>query len=125
MRVYLTSPFTHSSKKIMNGREKAVAIAAARLTKRFNGSLAIIQPIVQSYRMNQVCPGLFGASFEAWQEIDFEFILGCHELWVLKLKGWKDSTGVRAEIAYAKQNGLLVQYLTPGLKFTKKGNKLK
>jgi hypothetical protein len=38
----------------------------------------------------------------------------CDELAVLKLPGWRESTGVTAEIAIAREFGLPVRFIEPG-----------
>ena len=39
----------------------------------------------------------------------------CSGMYVLMFDGWKDSVGVTAEIEYAKELGIHVEYLDEGL----------
>jgi len=108
--VYLASPFTHKSQKVMDYREELVSIAAAELTALHR--VALFLPITQSYRMCQLRPKLFGTTFLAWQDIDLAAIDNCDELWVLKIDGWKKSVGVIAEIKYATEGNIPVKYIS-------------
>lgn len=51
--------------------------------------------------------------WEFWEAYDRDMISRCDEVAVLRLSGWENSTGVRAEIAIAEELGLPVRYLDP------------
>lgn len=109
--IYLASPYTHKEEAIMKAREIEITLIAARLTKMYK--IPMFLPITQSARMAQLCPSLFGHTFDAWKDIDLMAINHCDEVWVITMPGWKESVGVQAEIAYAKSINKKVLYLDP------------
>lgn len=111
MMAYLASPYTHKNPDIMEAREEFVSIIAAELTSKHR--VALFLPITQSHRMVQLMPDLFGTSFESWKDIDLDAIAHCDELWVIKMSGWKESIGVRAEIAFAEEKNIPIKYISP------------
>ena len=52
--------------------------------------------------------------WEFWGNFDREFIQWCDEIVVCMVKGWEQSTGVNAEIEFARQLGKSIHYVTPG-----------
>jgi len=51
--------------------------------------------------------------WQFWQRHDLAFLAFCDEMVVLKLPGWEESIGVRAEIAAARTLGKPVTFLEP------------
>ena len=49
--------------------------------------------------------------WDFWERIDRAYLARCDELVVLMLDGWQESTGVRAEIALARDLGKPVRFL--------------
>lgn len=116
--IYLASPYSCTTKhkwgqavikKITEFlRYKKITIIAAKLHTKFNH--AFILPITQSKVLCDLEPEL-GGSFEKWAARDLEFISRCDEVWVVKMEGWKESVGVRAEIKFAKDIKKPVKYI--------------
>ncbi|MCH1429838.1 MAG: DUF1937 family protein [Chlamydiales bacterium] len=48
-------------------------------------------------------------SWEAWETLDLEILRRCDALIVLKQKGWENSVGLKAEIAFAKEHGIAIE----------------
>jgi hypothetical protein len=116
--VYLASPFTHNSFKVMEKRRKQIDLIGAKLQHKHN--VAIFPPITISDTYSKILPGKFGHKFESWERIDLYTISKCDEVWVVKMSGWQESVGVQAEIAFAKARKIRVRYIDPKtLRFTK------
>lgn len=49
--------------------------------------------------------------FSFWEHLDFGYIEASSHVWVLMMPGWRDSTGITAEIKEARRQGKPVVYL--------------
>lgn len=106
--IYLASPFTHKSKWIMKLRWAIITALGAKLVSL---GYHIFGPITESHAYDEFGVGQHGWDF--WQAHDHLMIEKCDELWVVKMKGWKESLGVNAEIAYALSQDKQVFYIDP------------
>ncbi len=106
--IYIASPYSHKDKAIENYRYKEITRIAAKLHKRYDH--AFILPITQSYQVNTWEPSL-GGSFSKWRDRDLLFISKSDEVWVVMLEGWQESIGVKAEIAFATENLIPIQFI--------------
>lgn len=68
----------------------------------------IISPISMMHPVSQY--GL-PKDWDFWSKVDKNFITISTSVLVLKLKGWESSTGVNAEIEYAKKQGKQVDFM--------------
>lgn len=48
---------------------------------------------------------------EFWRSMNFEHILHCTAVWVLRLDGWEDSVGVREEMEFAHESNLPIVFV--------------
>ncbi len=105
---YLACPYTHELKSVREFRFQMVNKVAGILMSRGH---KIFSPISHTHPIAEVCdlPG----DWEYWQEYDRAFISCCSKLYVLMLPGWKESTGVQAEIKIAEEMGVPVEHLEP------------
>jgi hypothetical protein len=103
---YLACPYSHPDPKVKDERCRKADRATAHLidTKGWN----VFSPITHSHPL-AMC-GLKG-SWEFWQKIDIEYLLLSERVIVLCLDGWRESTGVNAEIDIAKQLGIPISYM--------------
>lgn len=108
--IYLASPFTHKNKSVMEERFWVVSEVAGRLTKERNVHLYC--PIAMGWPIAQKAD--LPTDWNYWQHNCKVFISRCQELWVVMIDGWKESTGVQAEIEYAKSIGISVKYVYIG-----------
>ena len=67
-----------------------------------------ITPIVHSHPLVAFA---LPTGWDFWEPIDRAYLARCDEVVVLTLDGWKESTGVRAEIALARELGKPVRFL--------------
>ena len=51
--------------------------------------------------------------WQFWKEYDLTFMQICRMLVVIKLDGWQESVGVQAEIQYANDLGIPIEYVEP------------
>lgn len=103
--IYLACPYSHNDLAVRESRFDAANRVAAALMRR--GEF-VFSPLSHSHPM--VDYGLPGG-WEFWQRFDRVMLGCCDEVRVLRLPGWEESVGVRAEIAYAKAQGMPVVFL--------------
>ncbi len=106
--IYLASPFTHRDPAVMEARFNAVCRESARLMREGH---FVYSPIAHTYPISQA--GELPKDWAFWSEFDCAFLARFDELWVLKFDGWRESTGVQAEISLAHDYGLPVVFLEP------------
>ena len=97
--VYMASPYTHKSARVRHKRFVDVTKAGAKLKE---AGFAVVLPITTSVPMVKYS-GL-KSTWEDWKDNDLEFLSCCDALVVLKLDGWKESIGVKAEMVFADQH---------------------
>lgn len=106
--VYLACPYSSPDRDIRVARFEAVNKMTAVL---MNKGLSVFSPISMSHPIAEQCslPG----DWQFWAKFDTDFISCCNTLYVLTIPGWKESTGVTAEIGIAEKLGIPVIYLDP------------
>lgn len=105
--IYLASPYSHKDKRYKERRFRKVCTKAADLM--LEGYL-VFCPIAHSHPiewhgMEEKQSGAF------WLRQDFAILKFCDELWVFKMKGWKDSSGIQQEIEFAKKHNIIIRYI--------------
>jgi nucleoside 2-deoxyribosyltransferase len=105
--VYLASPYAHSDMAIREQRFRAACRAVVSLIRAGH---VVFAPVVHSHPLVEY--GL-STAWTFWERIDREFLARCDEVVVLMLDGWRESEGVQAEIAVARELGKPVRYLKP------------
>lgn len=105
--IYLASPYSHPDSKVRHERFEAVCKQAAMMMK---DGLLVFSPIAHTHPIASF--GLPGG-WEYWQKYDRTMLERSDELAVLKLDGWKDSIGVKAEIEIACEIGLAIRFIMP------------
>ena len=95
--IYLASPFSHPDPAVRAAREDAALRATVAL---FNHGRTVYSPIVYSAPLFNAGVGATG-QYEEWEALDRRMIQACDMLWVLTIEGWRESKGIRAEVAYA------------------------
>lgn len=97
--IYLASPFSHPDPGIRAARVDAALRATVAL---FNHGRVVYSPIVYSAPLFDAGVGATGG-YEEWEALDRRMIAACDFLWVLSIEGWRESRGIRAEVAYASE----------------------
>lgn len=104
--VYVASPYTHPDPAEIERRYLQVTKITADLVV---GGMTAISPITYGHTlaaMNQM-PG----DWDFWMEFCINLLSKCDKLLVVKMQGWEESRGVQAEIAYAKEHGIEVEFM--------------
>ena len=105
-KIYLAVPYSDPDSRIRQKRFETVnKVAAALMNKGF----LVFSPISHTHPIAEA--GRLPLGWEFWKEYDESFIEWADEIHVLKLPGWKESTGVQAEISIAKRQGKPVNYI--------------
>lgn len=107
--IYLASPYSHKDPAVRLTRYYTVCFAAAKLMAE---GKHIFSPIAHTHEICIQGEGLgFHYEYEFWQKLDEEMIRLCEEFWVLRMDGWEDSKGIKAEMEYAISLGRRVKYI--------------
>ena len=102
--IYLASPYSHDEATIRGHRFNEVLKCVAHFTRQ---QILVYSPIVHNHPVNMEL-GADG-SWEFWQEHDMAMLLKCDTFYILKLPGWEESVGVKAE-TQAASNMLMPIY---------------
>lgn len=97
--IYLAVPYTGMEQKSF----EAVTRYAGVLMKEGH---YVFSPITMCHPIAQVAKLPTGFSY--WEQFDFHLINLCNCMVVLRLDGWEDSKGIRAECIYAASIGRVV-----------------
>ena len=102
--IYLAGPYSGTpEREAINYRHHMSAYAMM-----LKAGIAAYSPIVASHPTAKEF-GL-GGDWKTWAEIDKRFIACSERVWVLTVRGWKQSVGVCAEIEYAESLGKEIFY---------------
>jgi hypothetical protein len=77
-----------------------------------NQGLMVYSPI--AHRHPGALLGLYPIGWEYWKDFDTLILSRCDALFVLMLDGWRESSGVKAEIQIAESRGLLIKLYEQG-----------
>ena len=106
MLIYLASPYSHEDPEIRQQRFETVCFVAANLMRE---GRHVFSPIAHSHPI--AVKGDLPLDFSYWEEFDRKMVSACQELWVVRMDGWVESRGVKAEIKIAEEVGIPVRYL--------------
>jgi hypothetical protein len=106
MNIFVSLPYTHADKAVIQKRFESACKYSAKLLKE--GHIAI-SPIVTGHAILTVTdlPG----DFEFWENYCYETLKVCNEVHVLCMPGWEESIGVEGEIQVAIALGLHIEYI--------------
>jgi nucleoside 2-deoxyribosyltransferase len=104
--IYLATPYAHHDPNRRALRYLRVTDAASYLMERGEH---VFSPITHNHPIAERADLPRGWNF--WESYDRKFLSMCDELVVFLQPGWKQSTGVTAEIAIAREMGIPVSGL--------------
>lgn len=109
-KVYLAIPYSAISKHL----EEERFIIATRLAGRLiENGVNCYSPITNSHPIRIFnCNPMLG-DWQTWGEIDREMIDWCDIVYVICIRGWRDSVGVNEEIEHALSTGKPVVLIPP------------
>lgn len=95
--IYLATPYSHPSEGVMEARfDWANEVAAHLFSKGFH----VFSPVSHCHPIN----GKMRESrpnWEFWRDYDLRMLHLCDAMFLLKVEGWSQSSGVIAELSYA------------------------
>ncbi len=106
--IYLASPYSHPDPQVREERFQEVNKAAAVLMQR---GWVVYSPISHSHPIALAHDLPRGWTF--WGRMDKAFIKHALLVAVLMLPGWRESVGIKAEMAIAREFNIPVVFLTP------------
>lgn len=102
---YLAAPYSSQWLRLMADRLQRINRFAAKLATE--GEL-IYSPISHSAAL--ATEGGLPAGYDYWEQLDRTMLGYCRKIIVLRIEGWDKSIGVAAEIKYATELGLEIEY---------------
>jgi hypothetical protein len=109
--LYLAAPYTHDLPEIRLARFEAVTRAAAKLIE--TGRI-VYSPLTMTHPIDLVLAhegGTLGSKY--WVKFDEAFMEFCSDMIVLRLSGWKLSSGIAREMAFFKEKGRPISFIDP------------
>jgi hypothetical protein len=103
--IYIATPYSHSDSKVQQERFDKVNRFSAGL---MGDGLYVFSPISHAHPIAEV--GCLPKGWDFWSKYDRLMISKCTKLIVFMQDGWKESTGVQAEIKIAEELGIPVEY---------------
>lgn len=100
--IYLASPLTDPNPNIMLGRYYAVVRAAAFIKSK---GFSTFCPVAHGYTFTKF-DNKIQHTWATWKTEDAAILSVCRMFIVLKLPGWDESIGLKAEWALAEKMGL-------------------
>lgn len=108
-KIYLAIPYTGM-------RDSAFRQANVASVEILNLGHNVFSPITHSHPLTLLERYEIPHTWEYWQHIDYQYLDWADELWILVpeegIQPVKKSTGVQAEIAYAKKLGIPILYVS-------------
>jgi hypothetical protein len=101
--IYLAAPYSDDNEKIIEMRVASINRIAAHL---FIEGHFVISPVSQLHPITVAHK--LPANWQFWKDYLCNILQRCDKLYVLTLDGWKESTGVQAEIEHAMNAGIEV-----------------
>lgn len=106
--IYLACPYRHDERAVRVYRFECVTKVAGELMRQ---GKVVFSPITHCHPIASAVD--LPTTWEYWQYFDRAFLERCSQLVVLCLWGWRESVGVQAEIAMAKELRIPTDYLCP------------
>jgi hypothetical protein len=110
--IYLASPYTHKDPDVAQRRYELVTKVAGWLMRPdcHLGRYVVFSPITHSHPVAELDAGPY-FDWAFWKYQDFELIRRCDEFWILRIPGWRESTGVTDELEFATNLGMNIEYV--------------
>ena len=104
--VYVASPYTHPDSEVVSERYRKVSQITAKLVAE---GMTAVSPITYGHHLLEfyTMPSDWGF----WMDFCIALLSKCDKLLVVKIPGWEESRGVQAEIRYAQDHGIQIEYM--------------
>lgn len=106
MKVYLATPYSHSSPVVRRNRFHKINEVAAKLMA---DGIHVYSPISHTHPIAEA--GDLPKGWDFWEKYDRLFIEWCDAVYVYCAEGWKESKGVSAEIQIARELGKPIVFM--------------
>jgi hypothetical protein len=106
--VYLACPYSSKEPHMLAVRWAVANRVAAKLMAEGN---YIFSPISHTHPIKEVSNGTLPGGWEYWEGFDRQFLSFCKKIIVIRIPGWKESTGVQAEIKIGYEFGIPIEYI--------------
>jgi hypothetical protein len=103
--VYLSAPYSHADDAVCERRFWEISWVAAQLMRK---GIKVFSPISHTHPIAQA--GGLPGDWNFWREYDLSMLRRCKRMVVLMAEGWKKSKGLQAEIKFAGEMGIPVDY---------------
>lgn len=104
---YLASPYSDSDPAVVEARVETVSKLTAKLINE-NPDVVVFSPIAYTHPLQKEHQADPGAGWYLW---DLAMLRWCRKLIVARIDGWRESQGVRLEIAYAMGAGIPIEFV--------------
>jgi hypothetical protein len=105
---YLACPYSHPERAVRVSRFEAANRASAVLMARGEH---VYSPISHTHPIAEA--GALPLGWEFWEQYDRIYLGISRKIVVLMLDGWRESKGVIAELAIAKEMSIPVEFIEP------------
>jgi hypothetical protein len=106
--IYLATPYSDPDPAVITARFESAARAAGKLLAE---GKFVFSPISHCHPIKNQCD--LPNTWEFWGRFD-RYMLGlCGKVVVVKMPGWDKSVGVAAEIEFAREFDIPVEYMEP------------
>jgi len=109
---FLSAPYTHKAddaaevQRVVSERVAIVCEIDAKLMRR---GLHTVSPLYKHLLVQH--DAQMPSDWDYWKDYSLNLIDRCDALYVVMLDGWEASTGVQAEIKYAREHKVQIVYL--------------
>lgn len=103
--IYLAIPYSHPEQVVREKRFKIVNAVAAELMRK---GAVVYSPISHCHVIAAEYD--LPTSWTYWKKSCVEFVTRSDQVIVVCVDGWKESTGVQAEIEIAKEHNIPIEY---------------
>lgn len=115
---YLACPYSHPDKNVKEMRHRIVNQVAFTLMRQ---GTYVYSPLTHNLPIDRL--GING-NWMYWKNFDHAMLARCDRIIVIKLPGWDESKGVAAELAYAKELGMSIEWIEPTEEMLQQANEL-
>ena len=113
--VYLGSPYSHPDPEVVESRVRCITAITAELTLIFGKRAIFYSPIVHSHQLERC---IFQSELHKehanpkpdWIDIDKEMLKYVTLVCFVKIKGWEESEGMKAEKAFCDKHDIPYVY---------------
>lgn len=107
--VYLASPYSHPDPAVRHQRFEAVCRMAGRMMEQ---GQVVYSPIAHSHPIS-LTMSVSPVDHDFWLRQCFGVLLRSTKLAILTIDGWEASRGIMAELTFAQQHAIPVEFIAP------------